>query len=118
MRMARLLSLVVVTVLLLASGPVGAQQPVAPPPPQIPYGAPISLEQAKKVLAEERLEIHAGSGREDAGGAQALVGGLYRKAGSTLRRRYPPGALVTPERTSRPGDERVDHSAGVTSPLA
>ena len=29
MRMARLLSLVVVTVLLLASGPVGAQQPVA-----------------------------------------------------------------------------------------
>ena len=24
----------------------------------------------------ERLEIHAGSGREDAGGAQALVGGL------------------------------------------
>ena len=50
MRMARLLSLVIVTVLLLASGPVGAQQPVAPPP-QIPYGAPISLEQAKKVLA-------------------------------------------------------------------
>ncbi len=56
MRMARLLSLVIVTVLLLASGPVGAQQPVAPPPPQIPYGAPISLEQAKKVLAGAEAE--------------------------------------------------------------
>jgi hypothetical protein len=54
--MARLLSLVIVTVLLLASGPVGAQQPVAPPPPQIPYGAPISLEQAKKVLAGAEAE--------------------------------------------------------------
>jgi len=41
MRMARWLSLIVVTVVLLASLPVGAQQPVAPPPPQIPYGAPI-----------------------------------------------------------------------------
>jgi glc operon protein GlcG len=56
MRMARLMSLVVVTVLLLASGPVGAQQPVAPPPPQIPYGPPISLEQAKKVLAGAEAE--------------------------------------------------------------
>ena len=55
MRMARLLSLVIVTVLLLASGPVGAQQPVAPPP-QIPYGAPISLKQAKKVLAGAEAE--------------------------------------------------------------
>ncbi len=55
MRMARILSLVVVTVLLVASGPVGAQQPVAPPP-QIPYGAPISLEQAKKVLAGAEAE--------------------------------------------------------------
>src|SRR5215469_3032158 len=49
MRIARLLSLVIVTVMLLPSLPVGAQQPVAPPP-QIPYGAPISLEQAKKVM--------------------------------------------------------------------
>ena len=55
MSMARLLSLVVVTVLLVASGPVGAQQPVAPPP-QIPYGAPVSLEQAKKVLAGAEAE--------------------------------------------------------------
>ena len=56
MRMARLLSLVVVTVLLFASAPIGAQQPVAPPPPQIPYGAPINLEQAKKVLAGAEAE--------------------------------------------------------------
>ena len=48
MRMVRLLSLVVVTVSLCASVSVRAQQPVAPPPPQIPYGVPISLEQAKK----------------------------------------------------------------------
>src|SRR2546425_12838402 len=56
MRMARLLSLVVVTMLLFASVPVGAQQPVAPPPPQVPYGVPISLEQAKKVLAGAEAE--------------------------------------------------------------
>src|SRR2546425_1205122 len=58
MRTARLLSLVVVTVLLFASVPVGAQQPVAPPPPQIPYGAPISLEQAKKVMAGAEAEAY------------------------------------------------------------
>src|SRR5437870_12810490 len=58
MRTARLLSLVVVTVLLLACVPVGAQQPVAPPPPQIPYGAPISLEQAKKVMAGAEAEAY------------------------------------------------------------
>jgi uncharacterized protein GlcG (DUF336 family) len=51
MRLARLLPLVVVTVLLFSSVLVGAQQPAAPPPPQISYGAPISLEQAKKVIA-------------------------------------------------------------------
>jgi uncharacterized protein GlcG (DUF336 family) len=56
LRMARLLSLVVVTVLLFASVPVGAQQPVAPAPPQIPYGAPITLEQAKKVMAGAEVE--------------------------------------------------------------
>src|SRR6266581_5661305 len=55
MRTARLLSLVVVTVLLFASVPIGAQQPVAPPP-QTPYGAPISLEQAKKVMAGAEAE--------------------------------------------------------------
>src|SRR5215813_10423992 len=56
MRTAKLLWLVVVAVLLFMSVPVGAQQPVAPPPPQIPYGAPISLEQAKKVLAGAEAE--------------------------------------------------------------
>ena len=56
MRMARLLALAVVTVALCASVPVGAQQPVAPPPPQIPYGVPISLEQAKKVMAGAEAE--------------------------------------------------------------
>ena len=56
MRMARLLLLVVVTVQLFTSVPLGAQQPVAPPPPQIPYGAPISLEQAKKVMAGAEAE--------------------------------------------------------------
>jgi len=55
MTMARFLSPVVVTVLLFVSVPVGAQQPVAPPP-QIPYGGPISLEQAKKVLAGAEAE--------------------------------------------------------------
>ena len=61
MRMARLLSLAVVTVALCASVPVGAQQPVAPPPPQIPYGAPISLEQAKKVIAGAEAEAKKNS---------------------------------------------------------
>ena len=55
MRMTKLLSLTVVTVLLFAFVPVGAQQPVAPPPPQIPYGAPISLA-AKKVMAGSEAE--------------------------------------------------------------
>jgi len=61
MRMARLVSLVAVTALLCASLPAGAQQPVAPPPPQIPYGAPINLEQAKKVLAGAEAEARAHS---------------------------------------------------------
>ena len=33
-----------------------AQQPVAPPPPQISYGSPVSLEQAKKVVAGAEAE--------------------------------------------------------------
>jgi glc operon protein GlcG len=56
MRIATLLSLAVVTVLLVASLPAGAQQPVAPPPPQVPYGAPVSLDQAKKVVAGAEAE--------------------------------------------------------------
>jgi uncharacterized protein GlcG (DUF336 family) len=34
---------------------------VAPPPPQIPYGAPISLEQAKKVIAGAEAEAKKNS---------------------------------------------------------
>lgn len=47
----RLLSLAVGTVLVLAAGSAGAQ---APPPP--PYGLPITLEQAKKVMAGAEAE--------------------------------------------------------------
>jgi uncharacterized protein GlcG (DUF336 family) len=56
MRIVKLLSLVGITLTLFASGPVGAQQPVAPPPPQIPYGPPISLDVAKKVMAGAEAE--------------------------------------------------------------
>jgi glc operon protein GlcG len=56
MRMTRLLSLLVVTLSLFASVPAGAQQPAAPPPPQVSYGAPISLEEAKKVTAGAEAE--------------------------------------------------------------
>src|SRR2546427_6774444 len=51
MRMARLLSLVVATVLLFASVPICAQQPGAAPPPQSTHCAPINLQQAEKGLA-------------------------------------------------------------------
>jgi uncharacterized protein GlcG (DUF336 family) len=53
--MVRLLPLVVVTALLFTSVLVGAQQPAVPPPPLL-YGAPISLEQAKKVIAAAEAE--------------------------------------------------------------
>ena len=56
MRMARLLSLALVATVVVAFAPALAQQPVAPPPPQIPYGPPISLEQAKKVMAGAEAE--------------------------------------------------------------
>jgi glc operon protein GlcG len=56
MRMARLLSLALMATVIVASAPALAQQPVAPPPPQIPYGPPISLEQAKKVMAGAEAE--------------------------------------------------------------
>ena len=56
MRMARLLSLALVATVIVASAPALAQQPVSPPPPQIPYGPPISLEQAKKVMAGAEAE--------------------------------------------------------------
>ena len=56
MRIAKLLSLVGITLSLFAPGPASAQQPVAPPPPQIPYGPPISLDVAKKVMAGAEAE--------------------------------------------------------------
>jgi glc operon protein GlcG len=55
MRKARLLAMAVATLSLCATLPAGAQ-PVAPPPPQIPYGVPISLDQAKKVMAGAEAE--------------------------------------------------------------
>lgn len=51
MRMKRLLSLIVGTVLVFAAASASAQQ--APPPP---YGTPISLEQAKKVMTGAEAE--------------------------------------------------------------
>ena len=56
MRMARLLSLALMATVIVAAAPAFAQQPVAPPPPQIPYGPPISLEQAKKVMSGAEAE--------------------------------------------------------------
>src|SRR5262249_41451922 len=56
MRMVRLLSLALMATVIVASAPALAQQPVSPPPPQIPYGPPISLEEAKKVMAGAEAE--------------------------------------------------------------
>src|SRR5262245_55573888 len=52
----RIVSLVIGVLIVLTTMPASAQAPVAPPPPQIPYGAPITLEQAKKVLAGAEAE--------------------------------------------------------------
>jgi len=62
MRMQRLLSLVG-TVLILGASIASAQQPApaaAPPPPPL-YGPPITLEQAKKVLAGAEAEAKKNS---------------------------------------------------------
>jgi len=57
MRRKRLVSLVVGTALILGASMASAQQPAAaPPPPPPPYGSPISLEQAKSVLAGAEAE--------------------------------------------------------------
>ena len=57
MRRKRLVSLVVGTALILGASMASAQQPAAaPPPPPPPYGSPITLEQAKKVLAGAEAE--------------------------------------------------------------
>ena len=52
----RLLSLVIGTALVFVAASVAAQQAAAPPPPPPPYGPPITLEQAKKVLAGAEAE--------------------------------------------------------------
>lgn len=53
--MKRFLSLALVSTLLLLPGLAVAQQAAAPPPPA-PYGVPITLAQAKKVLAGAEAE--------------------------------------------------------------
>ena len=58
--MNKLLSFLVVTILLVAVASAGAQQ--APPPASPPaYGTPISLEQAKKVMAGAEAEAKKNS---------------------------------------------------------
>ena len=54
--MRTLLWLVVGIAIALTAMPAVAQAPVAPPPPQIPYGPPITLEHAKKALAGAEAE--------------------------------------------------------------
>ncbi len=63
MRMRRLVSLVVGTVLILGASIASAQQPApaAAPPPPPPYGPPITLEQAKKVMVGAEAEAKKNS---------------------------------------------------------
>jgi glc operon protein GlcG len=63
MRMQRLVSLVVGTVLILGTSIASAQQPApaAAPPPPPPYGPPITLEQAKKVMVGAEAEAKKNS---------------------------------------------------------
>lgn len=61
MTVSRKLSLVIVAVSLIAAAPINAQQPAAPPPPQLPYGPPISLAQAKKSIAAAEIEAQMNS---------------------------------------------------------
>ena len=121
MSIARLLSLVVVTVLLFVSVPIGAQQPVAPPPPQIPYGAPINLEQAKKVLVGAEAEAKKNKWNMviavlDSGGHLVM---LERMDGTQLGRSKRPRTRRTrlsstggPPRCSRTSSDRVAPTSG------
>ena len=61
MTLARLLSVTVLASSLLAAVPVSAQAPAAPPPPLPSYGAPIGLEQARKVIAGAEAEAKKNS---------------------------------------------------------
>ena len=60
MRIERLVSLVVGGALILGASMASAQQPAAAPPPP-PYGTPITLEQAKKVMAGAEAEAKKNS---------------------------------------------------------
>ena len=56
------MSLLIGTALILGASLAGAQQPAAPPPPPAPqYGPPITLEQAKKVMAGAEAEAKKNS---------------------------------------------------------
>jgi glc operon protein GlcG len=61
MRIERLVSLLVGTVLVLGASWASAQQPAAPPPPAPQYGPAITLEQAKKVMAGAEAEAKKNS---------------------------------------------------------
>src|SRR5262249_26293108 len=58
--MLRVSAFVLLFVFAVAAGlpltPASAQQPAAAPPPQPPYGPPITLDQAKRVMAAAELE--------------------------------------------------------------
>ena len=59
--MQRLVSPVVGAALILSASMASAQQPAAAPPPPPPYGTPITLEQAKKVMAGAEAEAKKNS---------------------------------------------------------
>ena len=55
------MSPVVGAALILSASTASAQQPAAAPPPPPPYGTPITLEQAKKVMAGAEAEAKKNS---------------------------------------------------------
>jgi glc operon protein GlcG len=61
MRMERVLSTVLGIAMLFAAAASSAQTPVAPAPPQTPYGNPITLDQAKKIMAGAEAEARKNS---------------------------------------------------------
>jgi glc operon protein GlcG len=61
MRAQRLVSLLIGTALVFGASLASAQQPAAPPPPAPQYGPPITLEQAKKVMAGAEAEAKKNS---------------------------------------------------------
>ena len=59
--MKTFLSLIAALTVVFAVGVAGAQQPAAPAPAPTPYGLPINLEQAKKVMAGAEAEAKKNS---------------------------------------------------------